>query len=55
MTGEARRKRYRFSDPLLRPYVVLRGIHEGVIDARVVREFDQEGDHSGDEGQQRLL
>ena len=54
-TGEARRKRYRFSDPLLRPYVVLRGIDEGVIDADVMREFDPEDEDNRDRGQPRLL
>ncbi|MEX0682316.1 MAG: ATP-binding protein [Dehalococcoidia bacterium] len=30
-TGEQRRRRYRFADPLLRPYVILRGLSEGLI------------------------
>lgn len=55
VTGEARRKRYRFSDPLLRPYVVLRGVHEGVIDEATVSEFSPDDNESLDDGQPRLL
>lgn len=31
VSGEHWRRRYRFANPLLRPYVVLRGIQNGVV------------------------
>ena len=54
MVGGDWKKRYRFTDPLLRPYVVLRGIHDGVIDAAILSEFGAEPDEpSGDDGHPR--
>ena len=38
VVGEDWRRRYRFINPLLRPYVVLRGIREDVITEQVARE-----------------
>ena len=55
ITGAARKQRYRFTNPLLRPYVVLRGVHEGVIDEATVSEFSPDDNESLDDGQPRLL
>lgn len=33
-TGEKRRLRYRFSNPMLRPYITIRGVSEGLIDRK---------------------
>ena len=48
VSGESRRRRYRFANPLLRPYAVLRGINDGVISADAVSEFDTEADAPAD-------
>ena len=48
--GEQWKRRYRFHDPLMRPYVVLRGIDSGLIEERTI-EFSRRGTR----GQQRLL
>lgn len=37
--GPDRRARYRFSDPLLQPYVVMRGIQSGLIKESLLDEF----------------
>ena len=37
VVGEDWRRRYRFVNPLLRPYVVLRGVREGVITEQLAR------------------
>ena len=52
VAGVSRKRRYRFSNPLLRPYVVLRGIRDGILDMAVLGEFDTDED---DDGQPRLL
>ncbi len=54
VSGPSRRKRYRFTNPLLRPYVVLRGIQDEIVAADTVGEFDPE-EPAGDDGQPRLL
>lgn len=38
-TGEKRRIRYRFTSPIMCPYIVMRGFQEGLIDKRVMRQF----------------
>ena len=30
-TGEGRRTRYRFRDPLMRPFVVIKGVRDGAL------------------------
>lgn len=40
-TGEPRRWFYRFSDPLLQPYVILNGLARGTIDEQAVAELQQ--------------
>lgn len=56
VSGERRKRRYRFTNPLLRPYVVLEGVNAGTIDMGILSEFDAEGDASlEDDGQSRLL
>ena len=48
--GEQWRRRYRFHDPLMRPYVVLKGIDSGLIEKETI-EFSQHTNPS----QQRML
>ncbi len=48
--GEQWKRRYRFHDPLMRPYVVLTGIDSGLIEEGTI-EFLRQPDHS----QQRLF
>ena len=55
VAGERRRRRYRFANPLLRPYVVLRGIQDRIIATEALSEFDPESEESSDDGQARLL
>ena len=43
--GEQWKRRYRFSDPLMRPYVVLKGIDSGLIDEDAAN-FPQRGEPS---------
>ena len=50
VSGGSRRRRYRFANPLLRPYVVLRGINDGVISADAVGEFEPRADAPADDG-----
>lgn len=38
-SGEQRRYRYRFSNPLLQPYVVMRGLSDGVVSAEALQNF----------------
>lgn len=38
-TGKKRRARYAFNNPLLRPYVILRGIREGVVVGDLLEEM----------------
>jgi hypothetical protein len=35
-TGPARRQRFRFSDPLLEPFVVMQGISKGLITTEMI-------------------
>src|SRR5690606_15956559 len=35
--GTTRRFRYRFSNPLMQPYIIMRGLSEGVIDSEKLR------------------
>jgi hypothetical protein len=32
--GEKRRLRYRFNSPLMRPYIIMRGFNEGLLDKK---------------------
>ena len=50
VSGGSRQRRYRFANPLLRPYVVLRGINDGVISADAVGEFDPRAEAPPDDG-----
>lgn len=50
VSGGSRQRRYRFANPLLRPYVVLRGINDGVISADAVGEFEPRADAPPDGG-----
>jgi hypothetical protein len=43
ITGEGWRHRYRFANPLMRPYVVLRGIREGMIKEDAVGRVEHIG------------
>ncbi|MEA2642728.1 MAG: hypothetical protein QOF51_4122 [Chloroflexota bacterium] len=38
-TGEERRRRYRFVNPLMQPYVIMRGVTDGLIGQELVQEF----------------
>lgn len=38
-TGVTRRYRYRFTDPLMEPYVVMRGLKTGLVSSDVLDEF----------------
>ncbi len=38
-SGETRRQRYRFLNPLLQPYVVMRGLADGLVSDETLREF----------------
>ena len=53
-TGRSRKWRYRFADPLLRPYVVLSALAEGTLDFPRLYELDSPHERD-DEGQPRLL
>ena len=53
--GDDWKKRYRFANPLLRPYVVLRGIQDGAITSDTISEFDPTSHEHTDDGQKRLL
>ena len=46
-TGKKRSVRYRFSSPLMRPYIIMRGFDEGTINKRLLRKLSKEiaGDH----------
>ena len=48
--GEQWKRRYRFSDPLMRPYVVLNGINSGLIEEGALESLQH-----GEPGQPRLL
>lgn len=52
--GEERRRRYRFENPLLKPYTVLKGLQDGLIDIDVVRRFEKPEPPAGGD-QHRLL
>jgi Cdc6-like AAA superfamily ATPase len=50
-TGPARRQRFRFSDPLLEPFVVMQGISKGLITTEMITEESPESvvdAHAGD-------
>lgn len=53
-TGRARKWRYRFADPLLRPYVVLSALADGSLDFPTLYELSPQVDED-DSGQPRLL
>jgi hypothetical protein len=38
-TGEKRRRRYRFTNPLLQPYVVMRGLDDELVDPGTLSRF----------------
>ena len=38
-TGRKRRMRYRFSNPLMQPYVSMRGVAGGLIDKATLRDL----------------
>ena len=43
-TGGKRRLRYRFNNPLMRPYIIMRALHDGIIESeqfRTLQKFDQ--------------
>jgi Cdc6-like AAA superfamily ATPase len=40
--GETRRFRYRFKNPLLQPYVIMKGLSEEIIDAQALRRFAED-------------
>ena len=44
VVGPQGRRRYRFTNPLLRPYVVLRGIHEGALAMSDLSDFGLDSD-----------
>jgi hypothetical protein len=37
--GEARNYRYRFSDPMMQPFVILKGLHDGRITDEIADIF----------------
>lgn len=39
VTGSARRFRYRFDEPLMQPYVILRGLADGLITKEILRKL----------------
>jgi hypothetical protein len=39
--GATRRFRYRFINPLLQPYVIMKGLSDGLIDAKALGDFSQ--------------
>lgn len=41
-TGTARKFRFRFINPLLQPYVIMKGIAEGMIDSELLDQFTEE-------------
>ena len=45
--GTSRRYFYRFTDPILQPYVVLNGVAEGLITDEQLRQFQPRDDDSG--------
>ncbi len=44
VVGLRRKRRYRFANPLLRPYVVLKGIHDGVLDMADISDAEPDAD-----------
>ena len=40
VTGSARRFRYRFEEPLMQPYVILRGLADDLITKELLRKTD---------------
>jgi hypothetical protein len=41
--GERRKYRFRFSESIMEPYVIMRGIADGMIDKDEVADFESEG------------
>lgn len=38
-TGSSRRFRYRFSNPLIQPYVIMRGLADGIVTEETLKRF----------------
>ena len=55
VAGDHWKKRYRFANPLLRPFVVLRGVRDGMLEMAALSEFDPDEDEPTEPGQSRLL
>lgn len=55
VVGQSRKWRYRFADPLLRPYVVLSALANGTLDFPTLYELDPQDEAGGDRDQPRLL
>ena len=55
VTGVEWKRRYRFSNPLMRPYVVLRCIQEGLITEQQVKRFEINGTNKESLDQGRLF
>ena len=53
--GKDWRRRYRFANPLMRPYVVLRGIRDGTVAEGVVRAFTLGETEDQEAAKRRLL
>jgi len=41
LTGDEWKRRYRFANPLMRPYAVLRGMEDGLIDEEIIKRFER--------------
>lgn len=53
--GEDWSRRYRFSNPLLRPYVVLKGVQDNMIDQDVIHSFADKANKNSGATQGQLL
>ena len=53
-TGTKRRLRYRFNSPLMRPYIVMKGINDGIITRERLPELIGEGQEGGEIGRLEL-
>lgn len=53
--GEDYRRRYRFINPLMRTYVVLRGLQEEIIGENTIQRFEHADDHATVRGRQARL
>jgi Cdc6-like AAA superfamily ATPase len=54
-TGEPRSWFYRFTDPLLQPFVILNGLAQGTIGEQVVAEMQRANDDARASGRERLF